>query len=236
MNKVSYHLCQFLFMCLNKLQFIKPCFSAIPDDLRILQLQNIVRQSGRRGTPPHIQKDMTQSRPTVEEISNNQSNRLSHLNQSDTHLDHSSGSRHLDMEKCQSEIVKLPPRVNFSTKLQRQNSNSSLRGKSGLGIQMGCSSFSNRCQSPPMVSFKAPGRQPPSYDSYNHRASKYDRQNSNCSNRSQNRFMNDTLDSLATTAYDDDDNTTTSGSYTIDNNAPDDFVELNVQQLKDIFV
>ena len=44
------------------------------------------------------------------------------------------------------------------------------------------------------------------------------------------------MDSLATTAYDDDDNTTTSGSYTIDNNAAEDFIELNVAQLKDIFV
>ena len=195
-----------------------------------------MRQSGRRGTPPHLQKDMSQSRRSEDEISNKQSSRLSHLNQSDTHLDHSNGSRQLDSEKCQSEIVKLPPRVNFSTKISRHNSNSSLRGKSGSGIQMGCSSFSNRCQSPPMVSFKTPVRQPPSYDSYSHRVPKYDRQNSNRSNRSQNHFLNETLDSLATTAYDDDDNTTTSGSYTIDNNAPDDFIELNVQQLKDIFV
>lgn len=200
------------------------------DDLRIMQLQNIVRQSGRRGTPPHLQKDISQSKVNMEELSNNQSNRLSHQDHSDTHLDQSKCSKYLDSEKCQTEIVKLPKRVNYL----RPNSNCSLRGKSGPGIQMGLSSFSNhQRQSPPMVSFKSSGRRHPSCDGYNPHVSKYDRQNSN---QSQNHFLNETLDSVATTAYDDDDNTTTSGSYTIDNNAPDDFIELNVQQLKDIFV
>ena len=95
---------------------------------------------------------------------------------------------------------------------------------------MGLSSFSN--QPPQMATFKSPVRRHPSCDNYPH-GSKYDRQNSQYS---QNHFLNETMDSLATTAYDDDDNTTTSGSYTIDNNAAEDFIELNVAQLKDIFV
>ena len=189
-----------------------------------------MRQSGRRGTPPHLQKDISQCRINVDELTNNQSKRYSNLNQSDTHLDQSKGGRYSDTDKCQMEIVKLPPRIN---NYSRQNSVSSLRGKNSPGIQMGLSSFSNhQHQSPQMASFKSPIHRQPSCDNYPV-GPRYDRQNSR---HSQNHFLNETLDSLATTAYDDDDNTTTSGSYTIDNNAPEDFIELNVTQLKDIFV
>lgn len=214
-----------------------------------MQLQNIVRQSGRRGTPPHLQhRDCDHKYP---QKPSNLTPRDNHINQTNSNMqnDQSVENRNLnpsyslsnsdlfysDNDKC-SSIQRYPSHQdnNGATKTVTFCNNVQ-KSKSGPGIQMGLSSFSS--QHHPHNSRHRPHRQH-SFDTFdNYRpVPNYSKSDTNKMYPRNNRLLDETLESITTTVYDDDDNTTTSGSYTIDNNANDDFMELNVAQLKDIFV
>lgn len=139
--------------------------------------------------------------------------------------------KHSNIQRCPSYQENYPQKtVTFS--------NNFPKAKSGPGIQMGLSSIANN---PHNSSRHKPHRQH-SFDTFQNY--KQSPNYPNCDNRLNSHYPlshhgrrhDDTFESVTTNAYDDDDNTTTSGSYTIDNNANEDFVELNVAQLKDIFV
>ncbi|XP_045203884.2 protocadherin-1-like [Mercenaria mercenaria] len=228
------------------------------DDLRIMQLQNIVRQSGRRGTPPHLQRqdfdNKYPQKPSNLTPRDNQSNltpRDNHMNQSNSNSqsDQSFESRKLNPSYSRSNTDLYNTNNDKNSNIQSYPSyqenngttktvtfcNNPQKVKSGPGIQMGLSSFSS--QHHPHSSRHKPHRQHSFDTSDNCRYSpNYSKSEHNRMFPHNNRQLDETMDSITTTAYDDDDNTTTSGSYTIDNNANEDFMELNVSQLKDIFV
>lgn len=227
--------------------------------MRILQLQNLVKQNGRRGTPPHVQHrgnddrylNQSQKSNLTPRDSLNQSNSNLQMDQSPSDVknsnlksnylhSHSNGDlfyvpekeKPSNIQRCPSYQENYPQKtVTFSTNFPK--------AKSGPGIQMGLSSISNHSHN---NSRSKPHRQH-SFDTYPNY--KPPPSYSNCDNNRINshyhpphpgRRLDETFESVTTNAYDDDDNTTTSGSYTIDNNTNDDFVELKVEQLKDIFV
>ena len=219
-----------------------------------MQLQNIVRQSGRRGTPPHVHDNRYPQKPSNLTPRDNQSNltpRDNHANQSisNNQCDQSFENRKLNPPYSKSNTDLFYPENDKNTNNERyppyqENSaptktvtfcTNPQKVKSGAGIQMGLSSFSS--QHHPHSSRHRPNRQHSfdTFDNYRHSPnfSKTDHSHMYPHN---NRHLDETMESITTTAYDDDDNTTTSGSYTIDNNANEDFMELNVAQLKDIFV
>lgn len=210
-----------------------------------MQLQNVVRQSGRRGTPPHLQRQD----PKYTQKPSNLSPRDNHLNQSNTNIQsdqsnenrkltsnysHSNSDLYVDNDK-RSNISRYPSyQDNNCTTKTVTFCNNTQKPKSGPGIQMGLSSFSTQHQQP-HSSRQRPHRQH-SFDTFDNYRQVPNHSNSNKMFPHNNRLLDETLDSITTAPYDDDDNTTTSGSYTIDNNTNEDFMELNVAQLKDIFV
>lgn len=214
-----------------------------------MQLQNIVRQSGRRGTPPHLQSRNHDDK--INKKSSNLTPRDKKTNQcvNNVHIEKCKDNRNLNsnysksntdlyyMENDKKSNVHRHPSYhenNYGGK-NVTFSNTPQKMKSGPGIQMGLSSISS--QHHPHSSRHRPHRQH-SFDTFDNyrQIPNYQQNNPNKMYPRNNRMLDETMDSIATTAYDDDDNTTTSGSYTIDNNANDDFMELNVAQLKDIFV
>ncbi|KAH3843099.1 protocadherin-11 X-linked-like [Dreissena polymorpha] len=224
------------------------------DDMRILQLQNLVKQNGRRGTPPHLQgktipeEKYNQSKPSnlTPRDNGNQSN-------SNTHADQSRDSRHSNLKSTYSNSnsdIFYVPENELKSNIRRYPSyhdnnapptqktvtfsNHLTKPKSGPGIQMGLSSISSNTHN----SMRHKPHRQHSFGTQDvHRQRQYP---SNHAHRfpppPNGRHLDETFESVTTTAYDDDDNTTTSGSYTIDNNMNEDFLELNVAQLKDIFV
>lgn len=170
-------------------------------------------------------------------------------------MDHSKDSLNLKSNCLQSHSNsnlfyvpenERPPNIQRCPSYQENHSQKSVtfrdnfpKAKSGPGIQMGLSSISNH---PHNNMRHKPQRQQSLNMCQNYLVMpKYP----NCDNSRVNSLHyspqhgyhpDETFESVNTNVYDDDDNTTTSGSYTIDNNANEDFVELNVAQLKDIFV
>ena len=230
--------------------------------MRILQMQNLVKQNGRRGTPPHIpprggddryvnqsQKSNLTPRDNLNQSSSNLQSDQSTMDVKNTNVKsqylqaHSNSDlfyvpeneKPSNIQRCPSYHESYPQKtVTFSNHFPK--------AKSGPGIQMGLSSISTNSHT---NSRMKPHRQH-SFDTYqSHPNNKTMPNYRQCDNNRMNshyhqpplRGMDETFESITTNAYDDDDNTTTSGSYTIDNNAnDDDFMELNVAQLKDIFV
>ncbi|WAQ98694.1 PC11Y-like protein [Mya arenaria] len=219
------------------------------EDMRRMQLQNLVKQIGRRGTPPHLQsRNDNQSKPSnlTPRDNVNQSSSNLHADQSkDTNKHFNLKSKY---SNSNSDIFCVPeheqvPNVRRFPSCQENNaphtqktvtfSNHFPKAKSGPGIQMGLSSISNH---PHNSSRHKPNRQH-SFDTHdNYRQPRNHPSNDPYGIPNNGRHLDETFESVTTAAYDDDDNTTTSGSYTIDNNAHEDFIELNVAQLKDIFV
>ena len=214
-----------------------------------MQLQNLVKQNGRRGTPPHLQnRTENQSKPSnlTPRENNNQSTSNLHTDQSkDTNRTSNLKSNY---SNSNSDIFYVPEHEQRSNlrrypSYQENNaphtqktvtfSNNFPKAKSGPGIQMGLSSISSN----PNNSSRHKAHRQHSFDTHENY-----RQMPNYANNPPYRFPNhsrhldETFESVTTTAFDEDDNTTTSGSYTIDNNTHEDFIELNVAQLKDIFV
>lgn len=219
------------------------------DDLRIMQLQNIVRQSGRRGTPPHLQHRDSDNKYTPkpcnltprdnhinQQNSNIQSDQSENRNLNSSYSKSNSDLFYMDNNDKRSSIQRYPSHQdNKGTVKTVTFCNNQQKPKSGPGIQMGLSSFSSQHHT--NNSRHRPHRQH-SFDTFDNykQVPNYSKSDTNKMYPRNNRLLDETMESITTTAYDDDDNTTTSGSYTIDNNGNDDFVELNVAQLKDIFV
>lgn len=234
-------------------------FFILAEDMRILQLQNLVKQNGRRGTPPHVQHrgnddrylNQSQKSNLTPRDSLNQSNSNLHVDQSTSDLKNSNLKSNYLQSHSNSDLFYVPEKEkpsniqrcpsyqeNYPQKTVTFSSNFP-KAKSGQGIQMGLSSISNHLHNNPR---NKPHRQH-SFDAYPNY--KPPPNYSNCDNNRINspyhpphhgRRLDETFESITTNAYDDDDVTTTSGSYTLDNNTNDDFVELKVPHLKDIFV
>ena len=175
---------------------------SISDDPRILQLQNIVKQSGRRGTPPHLQKDIHVNDDNYNQQISQQNQkpnltpRDNERNQPSVHFDQST-FRHSNLDKVKysnsnsnifhpedREIPELHRHHSFRNERHHHKNNNyhmnpssvySPRGKSSPGIQMGLSSISSQHHSP---SHHRDGVNMSSFRSNPH-GHKYSRQSSN---------------------------------------------------------
>ncbi|KAK3598460.1 hypothetical protein CHS0354_023013 [Potamilus streckersoni] len=221
------------------------------DDSRILQLQNTVCQSGRRGLPPHRNQSKSSNKMlprkpvcTSPRCKNGLGIQMGlssiSLNNYRSQSQYNSSPVKEDSMDFREQITSVIDRSELRGHCVSPSSINEIEDQSEI-VPTYSLMHSNELPQECLNKFKyiVTNTRDPSYKSDSLRKNRGDIPTNN---RERNYYpcnyhvdMNDTMDSMATT-FDDDDNTTTSGSYTIDNTYDDFLEELNVTKFRDVLV
>ncbi|KAL3880626.1 hypothetical protein ACJMK2_032850 [Sinanodonta woodiana] len=221
------------------------------DDSRILQLQNNVCQSGRRGLPPHKDQSKFSNKMLLK-------NPVCTSPRGKTGLGIQMGLSSISINNYRSQShhnssTLQDDSMDFHGQINSVMDRKELRGQCASPCCI--KETETQSEMAPTYSVMHSNQLPQEclqnskyfvmntrYPSYKSDGFKNNRGDSQTYNRERNYYpanhhidMNDTIDSMATT-FDDDDNTTTSGSYTIDNSYDDFQEELNATKFRDVLV